>query len=163
MSEASNVLTNLSQFKDIGLKSAKIISTSAEILKEIPDNAEGAVIASFCYSKYADIAADVTGMVTLVQDLVANTTYGGKKDDDSTDGKKHVNLLSSAERYNILMDVMSRLSSIQMDLNLIRYYIRTISWRDLWKEFDVESYRNAWSTQWEINSVIRQWNKLTSK
>lgn len=159
MGNASGALTNMIQIKNIADYSVKISSQLVNLAKSIPDNPKGAAITSVCNKHITTTTADVVSLTDLVRTLVS-TKYS-LKEAKSKDDKKHVNLLSSAERYNILMSVESKLSKISYDLTILQYFVETLSWKDLWMGLDRESYLKAISIQVNMNDIINKWNKLS--
>lgn len=161
MENASGVLTNLSQLKNIVEYTVKIPDQLTDLVKTIPNNPKGAAITAIVSKRVAETVTDVTGLATLIANLVqSNYSFG---EGGNNGGKKHVNLLSSAERFNILLDVETKLKHISMDIRMLKYYVETLSWRDLWMGLDRASYVKLWNSRWEINSIINKWNKLSNK
>ena len=159
MGNASGVLTNMIQIKNIAEYTVEIGNKLVAITKAIPNNPKGAAITAVCHKQVAGITADITGMADLVTNLV--TTKYSLKDAKSEGDKKNVNLLSAAERYNILISVEQKLMKIRYDLQLIHYFIQTLGWRDLWFHLDRESYLKAISVGIDVNVMINKWNKIT--
>ena len=159
MGNASGVLTNMIQLKNIGEYTIDISEKLVAITKDIPDNPKGAAITAVCNSHMQKTIADITGMADLVTNLV--TTKYSLKDAKSESDKKNVNLLSAAERYDILVSVEQKMMRIYYDLQLIHYFIKTLGWRDLWFQLDRESYLKAISVGIDINMMINKWNKLS--
>lgn len=159
MGNASGVLTNMIQLKNIGEYTVEIGEKLVAITKDIPNNPKGTAITAVCHSHVQSTLADITGMADLVTNLV--TTKYSLKDAKTDDEKKHVNLLTAAERYNILVSVEQKLMKIRYDLQLLHYFIKTLSWRDLWFKLDRESYLKAISVGIDVNLIINKWNKLT--
>lgn len=160
MGNASGVLTNMIQIKNIGEYTVEIGDKLVAIAKDIPDNPKGAAITALCKNHIQKTTADITGMADLVTNLC--TTKYSLKDVKTDDDKKHVNLLSAAERYDILVSVEQKMMRIYYDLQLIHYFIKTLGWRDLWFQLDRESYLKAISIDINVNSIINKWNKFTN-
>lgn len=158
MGNASGVLTNMIQLKNIGEYAISITNELTGMIKDIPDNPKGAAITAVCHQQMTNTLADITGMSDLVTRLV--TTKYSLKDAKSEENKKHVNLLTAAERYEILVSVEQKMMKIYHDLMLIHYFIRTLGWRDLWFQLDRESYINAIRMNVDVNMIINKWNKV---
>lgn len=163
MRDASSVFRDLVMIKNIFESSGQLASNAWNLIEDIPNNLKGTAITALCYRKIEGTVSDCTEMATLLSELVMNTEYGGKDDGNNKNGKKHVNLLNSAERYHILVDVNQRLDRLNLDIKLIRYYLRTLDWTDIWKSFDYESYINAITAKRHMNGVIASWNALKKK
>ncbi|MDE7432005.1 MAG: hypothetical protein K2N34_08840, partial [Lachnospiraceae bacterium] len=149
MGNASGVLTNMIQLKNIGEYTVEISEKLVAITKDIPDNPKGVAITAICHNHMQKTIADITGMADLVTNLV--TSKYSLKDAKGESDKRNVNLLSAAERYDILVSVEQKMMKIYYDLQLIHYFIRTLSWRDLWFQLDRESYLKAISVGIDIN------------
>lgn len=159
MGNASGVLTNMIQLKNIAEYTVEIGNKLVAITKDIPNNPKGTAITAICHNQMATTIADITGMADLVTNLV--TTKYSLKDAKSEGDKRNVNLLTAAERYNILMSVEQKMMKIRYDLQLIHYFIQTLGWRDLWFQLDRESYLKAISVGIDVNVMINKWNKIT--
>ena len=159
MGNASGVLTNMIQMKNIGEYTVEISEKLVAITKDIPNNPKGTAITAVCHKHVQKTIADITSMSDLVTNLV--TTKYSLKDAKSEGDKKHVNLLSAAERYNLLVSVEQKLMKINYDLMLLHYFIKTLSWRDLWYGLDRESYLKAIMIGVDVNSIINKWNKIS--
>ena len=159
MGNASGVLTNMIQMKNIGEYTVEISEKLVAIVKDIPNNPKGAAITLFCHKHVQRTTADITGMADLVTNLI--TTKYSLKDAKTEDDKKHVNLLSAAERYNILVSVEQKLMKINYDLMLLHYFIKSLGWRDLWFNLDRESYLKAIMMGVDVNQIINKWNKIS--
>lgn len=160
MGNASGVLTNMIQLKNIGEYTVEIGEKLVAITKDIPNNPKGAAITAVCHDHMQTTIADITGMADLVTNLV--TTKYSLKNAKSEDDKKHVNLLSAAERYDILVSVEQKMAKIYYDLQLIHYFIKTLGWRNLWFQLDRESYLKAISVGVDVNMIINKWNKISN-
>ncbi len=159
MENASGVLSNMIQLKNIGQYTIDISEKLVAIAKDIPNNAKGAAITATCSNHMKKTIADITGMADLVTNLV--TTKYSLKNAKSEDDKKHVNLLSAAERYDILVSVEQKMMTIYYDLQLVHYFIKTLGWRDLWFQLDRESYLKAISVGIDVNGIINKWNRIS--
>lgn len=159
MGNASGVLTNMIQIKNIGEYAVEITDKLTSIIKDIPNNPKGAAITAVCQNHVKTTIADITGMADLVNTLV-NTKYS-LKDVKSEGDKKHVNLLTAAERYNLLMSVEQKMMKINYDLMLLHYFIKSLGWRDLWFHLDRESYIKAIMIGVDVNQIIYKWNKIS--
>ena len=159
MGNASGVLTNMIQLKNIAEYTVTIGDKLVAITKDIPNNIKGTAITAICHNHMQATIADITGMADLVTNLV--TTKYSLKDAKSDSDKKHVNLLTAAERYNILVSVEQKLSKINYDLMLLHYFIKSLGWRDIWFQLDRESYLKAISVGIDVNIMINKWNRLS--
>lgn len=158
MENAGAVVSNLIQLKNIAEYAIELPGDLYELLELIPDNPKGVAITAVATKKVQQTAADVISLSSLVADVVS-TTYSFSDESKNPD-KKHVNLLSSAERYTILMDVESRLKKISRDIWILKIYFKSLDWKNLWLGVDRMSYFKAVTAKYEINSIKRKWDKL---
>jgi len=159
MQNASGVLTNMSQVANIGITCSNILDNTIKLTKAIPDNPQGAAITALVSTRVATTIADAQGLASLVSSCVSSEySFSDEKKDP---GKKHVNLLSSAERFNILLDVQRQLNRINRDLRLLRYYVKSLGFRELWKGLDRKSYMKTLQIMRESHNIADKWNKLT--
>lgn len=159
LGNASSVLTNSLQIASIiDYAFVQIPKDMGDVLKAVKEHPQGAALEAICTKQGEKIYAEATELVTLVQTLV-NSKYSLGEAKGESD-KNNVNLLSSAERYYILFSVESKLRKIHSDLRFMQYYIKHLTWRDLWKTLDKESYYNAILMKININDIIRKWDQL---
>ena len=71
-----------------------------------------------------------------------------------------VSELNSAERYYIANEVVTRLETINTDLWLLAWQIRTLSWNDLWFGLDPEGWATVMSGKYIVEGLIWEWNYL---
>ena len=69
-------------------------------------------------------------------------------------------MLNSAERYYIANEVVTRLETINTDLWLLAWQIRTLSWNDLWYGLDPEGWATVMSGKYIVEGLIWEWNYL---
>ena len=74
--------------------------------------------------------------------------------------KNKVNLLNSAERYYVANEVVTKLESINTDLWLLAWQIRTMSWNDLWFGLDPEGWASFMSGKAIVEQLIYEWEYL---
>src|SRR5574344_915345 len=74
--------------------------------------------------------------------------------------KNKVNLLNSAERYYVANEVVTKLESINTDLWLLAWHIRTMSWNDLWFGLDPEGWASFMSGKTIAEQLIYEWKYL---
>lgn len=158
MSNASAVMQNLHQLKEITeLVVSDIPDNLASLSKDIPDNIKGTAITLFVNNTIKDTKADIVALEDVVMRLVTSS-YSFKNSGDSN----NVNLLSAAERFSILQDVLRRLRNINRRIYLTDFYIKSFGWRELWRGLDRESWCNVMYGKVIANRLISQWNSITS-
>lgn len=158
MANASGVMQNLYQLKRITeLVTVDIPNNLVSLGKDIPSNIKGTATTLFVNKTVGETTADIVALSDIVQKLVTSKySYNEIKDKDNP----NINLLSAAERYAILQDVLHRLSSINRRIYLTNFYIKTFGWRQLWMGIDRESWCNAVYGKMIARQLINRWNKL---
>ena len=94
-----------------------------------------------------------------MQQLVTSGSYTVT----GSDGKKEkhkVNLLNSAERYYVANEVVTRLETINTDLWLLAWQIRTLSWNDLWFSLDPDGWASVMSGKAIAETLVWEWNTI---
>lgn len=139
------------------------------VLKEIPQNCnlltksvgrnlKGTAIAAIVSDELTDAATQMAALYPFMKQLVTSRSYdvaGG----DGNKEKHKVNLLSSAERYYIANEVVTRLEAINTDLFILAWQVRTLSWNDLWFSLDPEGWANVMSGKNIITGIVNDWNR----
>lgn len=156
MSNASGAMQNLIQLKKITeLVTTDIPDNLVKLGKDIPDNIKGTAITLVVNNTITDTTADIVALSGIVSRLVTSH-YSFKDSKDSND----INLLSAAERFSILQDVYHRLTSINRRIYLMNFYIKTFSWKELWRGIDRESWCNAVYGEMLAKQLINKWKSL---
>ncbi|WP_336525950.1 hypothetical protein [Bacteroides acidifaciens] len=158
MGNASGVMQNMYQLKKIvELSTVDIPSNLSNLASDIPDNLKGAAITLFVNNTITDTTADIVALSSIVDKLVTSK-YSFKDSKDKND--KNINLLSAAERYTIMQDVVRRLMDINRRIYLTNFYIKSFSWKQLWMGLDRESWCNVMYGEIVAKSLIRKWNEF---
>lgn len=158
LGNASDAMQNLYQLKKIALLVADDIPTNLVRLgKDIPDNIKGTAITLFVNKTVAETTTDIAALSDIVTRLVTSK-YSFKTSKGKDD--KNINLLSAAERYTILQDVLQRLTKINRRLFLTDFFIKSFGWRELWMGLDRESYCKVIYSDIMAKSLVKQWNGL---
>lgn len=156
MANASGALKNLQQLKTITeLVVTEIPKNLSNLSKDIPSNIKGTAITMFVNKTIAETTTDIVALSDIVARLVTSN-YSFKNSNDS----QNINLLSAAERFTILQDVLRRLESINHRIFLSDFYIKTFGWKELWKGLDRESWRNMMYGRVIANQLINRWNNF---
>ncbi len=99
----------------------------------------------------------------FIKQLVTSGSYTTSDYDASgkpINQKNKVNLLNSAERYYVANEVVTKLESINTDLWLLAWQIRTMSWNDLWFGLDPEGWASFMSGKAIAEQLIYEWKYL---
>ena len=151
MANVSGLMQNLYQVK----------RTTELVTVEIPRNINAATSACKGHLKGTAIALAVSDEVKSVYTEIASlsalcTSLVKTK---TVDGNK-VNLLNAAERYWLCEKIVSSLEDINSALYILSWQIQYLSWEDLWRGLDPETWCNYMQGKWMAESCIRDWDGL---
>lgn len=159
LSNAQGAMQNLYQIERAGELVAVEIPNNCNLLrKSVKGNLKGTAIAALVSDELRDVVAQMTALYPFMQQLVSSGTYNVTNADGSK-SKHKVNLLSSAERYYIANEVLTRLETINTDLFILAWQVRTLSWNDLWFKLDPEGWASVMSGKNIIGGIIDDWNR----
>ena len=128
------------------------------LTKSVGRNLKGTAIAAIVSDELTDAATQMAALYPFMKQLVTSGSYEAAGADGSKE-KHKVNLLSSAERYYIANEVVTRLEAINTDLFILAWQVRTLSWNDLWFSLDPEGWANVMSGKNIINGIVNDWNR----
>ena len=129
----------------------------------VPGHLKGTAIAVLVSDELWDATEQMASLVPFMKQLVTSGSYNvdGYDDKGNPQTTKHkVNLLSSAERYYVANEVVTRLENINTDLWLLAWQIRTLSWQDLWYGLDPEGWATVMSGKAIVEGLIYDWQFL---
>lgn len=159
LSNAQGAVQNLYQIKRAGeLVTTEIPQNCNLLLKSVGSNLKGTAIAAIVSDELTDAATQMAALYPFMKQLVTSGSY----DVAGADGKneKHkVNLLDSSERYYIANKVVTRLETINTDLFILAWQVRTLSWNDLWFSLDPEGWANVMSGKNIIGGIVADWKR----
>ena len=164
LSNAQGAMQNLYQIK----RAAELVTTEIPqnmnlVRKSVPGHLKGTAIALLVSDELTDAATQMASLFPFMKQLVTSGTYnvdGYDSQGNPTTEKHKVNLLNSAERYYVANEVVSKLETINTDLWLLAWQIRTLSWQDLWYGLDPEGWAAAMSGKAIVESLIYEWEYL---
>lgn len=164
LSNAQGAMQNLYQIK----RAAELVTTEIPqnmnlVRKSVPGHLKGTAIALLVSDELTDAATQMASLFPFMKQLVTSGTYnvdGYDSQGNSTTEKHKVNLLNSAERYYVANEVVSKLETINTDLWLLAWQIRTLSWQDLWYGLDPEGWAAVMSGKAIVESLIYEWEYL---
>ena len=164
LSNAQGAMQNLYQIKRAAQLVATEIPQNMVLVKNsVPGHLKGTAIALLVSDELTDAATQMASLYPFMKQLVTSGSYNVEDFDEHGNPvtEKHkVNLLSSAERYYVANEVVSKLESINTDLWLLAWQIRTMSWQDLWYGLDPEGWAIAMSGKAIVESLIYEWKYL---
>lgn len=159
LSNAQGAMQNLYQIKRAGeLVLTEIPQNCSLLAKSVAGNIKGTAIAAIVSDELADAATQMAALYPFMKQLVTSGTYD-VTGADGTNEKHKVNLLSSAERYYIANEVVTRLETINTDLFILAWQVRTLSWNDLWFSLDPEGWASVMSGKNIIGGIVAEWNR----
>jgi hypothetical protein len=160
LGNVQGAMQNLYQIKRATeLVGVEIPRNMSLLRQSVKGNLKGTSIALLVSDELTDAATQMATLYPFMKQLVTSGSYtvtnaGGK------DTKHKVNLLSSAERYYIANEVVTRLESINTDLWLLSWQVQTLSWNDLWYGLDPEGWASVMSGKAIVKSLIYEWQYL---
>lgn len=138
LSNAQGAMQNLYQVKRAGeLVLTEIPRNTKLLANSVKGNLKGTAIATLVSDELTDAATQMAALYPFMKQLVTSGSYE-VTDDDGKKTSHKVNLLSSAERYYVANEVVTRLETINTDLFILAWQVRTLSWNDLWFSLDPE-------------------------
>lgn len=160
LSNAQGAMQNLYQIK----RAAELVTTeipkNCDLLrKSVKGNLKGTAIAALVSDELTDAAAQMAALYPFMKQLVTSGTYNVTNMEGNTE-KHKVNLLNSAERYYIANEVVTRLETINTDLWLLAWQVRTLSWNDLWFSLDPDGWASIMSGKAIAETLVWEWNTI---
>lgn len=159
LSNAQGAMQNLYQVKRAGeLVLTEIPRNCSLLTRSVGGNLKGTTIAALVSDELTDAATQMAALYPFMKQLVTSGSYDVANSDGSKE-KHKVNLLSSAERYYVANEVVTRLEAINTDLFILAWQIRTLSWNDLWFSLDPEGWASVMSGKNIVGGIIADWNR----
>lgn len=161
---AQGAMQNLYQLKRATeLVGVEIPKNMSLLRRSIPGNLKGTAIAVLVSDELIDATSQMTSLYPFMKQLVTSGSYTTSVYDDKGNPikqKNKVNLLNSAERYYVANEIVTRLETINTDLWLLSWQIRTYSWSNLWYGLDPEGWATVMSGKAIIDGLIWDWKYL---
>ena len=160
LQNAQGAMQNIYQIKRAAeLVGMEIPQNMALLRKSLPGNLKGTAIAVMVSEELVDASAQMLSLYPFMKQLVTSGSYNVTNADGKTE-KHKVNLLNSAERYYVANEIVTRLESINTDLWLLAWQIRTLSWNDLWFGLDPDGWATVMSGKAVVDGLIMDWKYL---
>lgn len=160
LSNAQGAMQNLYQIKRAAELVATEIPRNCDLLrKSVPGHLKGTAIAVLVSDELTDAATQMAALYPFMKQLVTSGSYDVTNAEGKTE-KHKVNLLNSAERYYIANEVVSRLETINTDLWLLAWQVRTLSWNDLWFSLDPDGWASVMSGKAIAETLVWEWNTI---
>lgn len=160
LSNAQGAMQNLYQIKRAAELVATEIPRNCDLLrKSVPGHLKGTAMAVLVSDELTDAATQMAALYPFMKQLVTSRSYDVTNADGKTE-KHKVNLLNSAERYYIANEVVTRLETINTDLWLLAWQVRTLSWNDLWFSLDPDGWASVMSGKAIAETLVWEWNTI---
>lgn len=160
LSNAQGAVQNLYQIKRAAELVASEIPKNCDLLrKSVPGHLKGTAIALLVSDELTDATSQMAALYPFMKQLVTSGSYDVTNGEGNTERHK-VNLLNSAERYYIANEVVTRLESINTDLWLLAWQVRTLSWNDLWFSLDPDGWASVMSGKAIAETLVLEWNAI---
>ncbi len=164
LSNVQGAMQNLYQIKRAAeLTTTEIPKNMSLLKKSLPGHLKGTAIALLVSDELTDAATQMASLYPFMKQLVTSGSYTTSDYDANgkpINQKNKVNLLNSAERYYVANEVVTKLESINTDLWLLAWQIRTMSWNDLWFGLDPEGWASFMSGKAIAEQLIYEWKYL---
>lgn len=160
LSNAQGAMQNLYQIKRAAeLVTTEIPRNTALLKNSVKGNLKGTAIAALVSDEITDAATQMAALYPFMQQLVTSGSYNVTGGDGKTE-KHKVNLLSSAERYYVANEVVTRLEAINTDLFILAWQVRTLSWNNLWFSLDPEGWASVMAGKNIVTGLVSDWNNI---
>ena len=160
LSNAQGAIQNPYQIKRAAELVATEIPKNCDLLrKSVPGHLKGTAIAVLVSDELTDAASQMAALYPFMKQLVTSGSYDVTNAEGKTE-KHKVNLLNSAERYYIANEVVTRLETINTDLWLLAWQVRTLSWNDLWFSLDPDGWASIMSGKAIAETLVWEWNTI---
>ena len=164
LSNAQGAMQNLYQIKRAAELTTVEIPRNMSLLRQsLPGHLKGTAIALLVSDELTDAATQMASLYPFMKQLVTSGTYNMSGHDATgkpINEKHKVNLLSSAERYYIANEVVTKLETINTDLWLLAWQVRTYSWNDLWFGLDPEGWATVMSGKAIVDGLVYEWKYI---
>ena len=151
MANVSGLMQNLYQVKrTTELVTVEIPRNISAVSKATKGHLIGTGIALAVSDEIRSVYTEIGSLSALCTSLVKTKTVDGNK----------VNLLNAAERYWLCEKIVSSLEDINSALYVLSWQIQYLSWEDLWRGLDPETWCNYMQGRWMAESCIRDWDDL---
>ena len=151
MANVTGLMQNLYQVKrTTELVTVEIPRNISAVSKATKGHLKGTAIALAVSDEIKSVYTEIGSLSALCTSLVKTKTVDGNK----------VNLLNAAERYWLCEKIVSSLEDINSALYILSWQIQYLSWEDLWRGLDPDTWANYMQGKWMAESCIRDWDDL---
>lgn len=150
LSEASGTIKNAYQLIKATQLSTDIIKHLQECLKAAKAHPINTAMSAMLQNKYTEIYTEAASTYAYMATLVTTGTVNGTK----------VNLLSSAERMQIMAMVMTKLQNIDYAILSLTVMLESYGLLDWWREIDQEGWSYIVNADLIAKQIIQSWNYM---
>ena len=151
MANVTGLMQNLYQVKrTTELVTVEIPRNISAVSKATKGHLKGTAIALAVSDEIKSVYTEIGSLSALCTSLVKTKTVDGNK----------VNLLNAAERYWLCEKIVNSLEDINSALYILSWQIQYLSWEDLWRGLDPDTWANYMQGKWMAESCIRDWDDL---
>lgn len=127
----------------------EIVSNLGKCANAAVDHPQGVIVSAMVSKEYRRCSEDILGLVGNITTLVKGS------------GEK--NLLSSAERIQILYNINYQMKSINRRIKNLRWAIECSSWNDLFREINPDIYYSLMDTDRAYKNAEKRINNLAKR
>lgn len=138
LQKANNVFNTIYYAADALEMGTNIVKKLGNLMQEVKNHPQGALVTAVANDAYKDIIAETGALVPQIANFVQGSGKG--------------NLLTSAERMDILYDVHAKLRKIDRKLNSLCWSVQTMRWSDLGRVLNPDMY---WQIQTSEKTLER--------
>ena len=151
MANVTGLMQNLYQVKrTTELVTVEIPRNISAVSQATKGHLKGTAIALAVSDEIRSVYTEIGSLSALCTSLVKTKTVDGNK----------VNLLNAAERYWLCEKIVNSLEDINSALYILSWQIQYLSWEDLWRGLDPDTWANYMQGKWMAESCIRDWDDL---
>lgn len=148
MQKANSVFNNIYYAADALEIASGVVKKLGKIMTAVKNHPRGALVSAVAKNSYSDIIAETGALTGQITSFVKGSGKG--------------NLLTSAERMNILYNVHSKLRKIDRKLNSLYYNITTLEWGDLGRILNPELYWQLQTSEKMLEKSKKRINRMMS-
>ncbi len=149
LSQAQSIVSNAYDVARSATLMESIYSNLRKCSAEVKNHPQGMVVSLIVSKKYTQIVTESSSLYSYIASLV---TKSGEK-----------NLLNSAERNQIMTEVVNRLSMINRDLTSLRYQIQYLRWMDIPRYIAPGEYYKAVSSKLIVDGIKRDIDRMSRR
>lgn len=166
MKNASDAVQNIKDIKKIFDVVSSLPKDLNNLKKAIPDNPVGALVTAAVSKNTTEIYAEALSLHDFISQLVSSKDTEYQTVDDSgktVTKKKKVNLLNSAERFQILNEVYTRISNIKCKIQNMTLQLHFMGVKDVISTISPEGWAIIMDGKQNVQNTIALWDRCCGK